>query len=148
MNQIYKITFVVSNKKPVTKKRTDVIAFLHDDKNLAENLEIMLGKYNVVLPTHVFKNILKDQSSASFQYDNVQLGTLTVYKVKLKAHNASDYFRNVLAGIIPGLSSSGTEQLHVILPEYPEYKKYFNSESYFYQSFVEGVLLGNYTFNK
>ena len=148
MNQLYKITFALSNKKPVSKKRTDVIAFLHDDKGLAENFEVLLGNYNIVLPSNVIKNILKEQSSVSFQYDNAQLGTLTVYKVKLKAHNASDYFRNVLTGIIPGLSSSGTEQLHVILPEYQEYKKYFKTESYFYQSFIEGVLFGNYTFNK
>ena len=148
MNQIYKINFTVRDSKPDDEKYSSSVAFINDDKSLEKNLKDVLHRFNISLTPDVIKNIFHDQNSLTFNYNAANFGTLTIYKVKLKEHNASDYFRNTMAGIVNGLSSAKTETLHAILPEYEAYKKYFNSEQYFYQSFVEGILFGNYTFKK
>lgn len=38
--------------------------------------------------------------------------------------------------------------MHIFIPDYAALKQYFDSEEYYYQTFAEGILLGNYTFDK
>ena len=40
------------------------------------------------------------------------------------------------------------KNLHIFIPTYKAFKNYFDSESYYYQTFIEGLSLGNYIFDK
>jgi len=73
---------------------------------------------------------------------------LILWKVKLDEKFDADYFRNHLAEFISNLKTEVTKNLHVFIPAYSAVKKYFDSEEYYYQTFVEGVLFGNYSFDK
>ncbi len=72
----------------------------------------------------------------------------TVHLLKLDKKFDQDYFRNYLAGFIGKIFEKGICNLEVVIPEYKQFSKYFTSEEYYYQSFVEGLLLGNYEFDK
>ncbi len=39
------------------------------------------------------------------------------------------------------------KSLHIFIPKYEAVKKYFDSEEYYYQTFVEGIIFGNYKFD-
>ncbi len=60
----------------------------------------------------------------------------------------TDYFRNYLSGTIQSLEKLNLQNLFVKLPVYKNYKTEINNDIYFYQTFVEGIYLGNYNFNK
>ena len=74
--------------------------------------------------------------------------SVIISKVKVDDKFSPDYFRNHLAGFLPSLASEQLKSLHIFIPKYEIFKKYFSSELYYYQTFVEGVILGNYSFNK
>ena len=68
-------------------------------------------------------------------------------KLKLDEKFNADFFRNHLAGLIKNIEQEEIKFLHIFIPNYIHFKKYFDSEEYYYQTFAEGMLLGNYTFN-
>ncbi len=73
-----------------------------------------------------------------------------LYFLKLKSikNSIQIIFRNHLAGLIKELSKEEAKYLHIFIPSFKAVKKYFSSQSYYYQTFAEGLLLGNYSFNK
>jgi len=74
--------------------------------------------------------------------------SVIISKVKADDKFSADYFRNNLAGFLPTLGSEQVKSLHIFIPKYEIFKKYFDDETYYYQTFVEGVMLGNYSFDK
>ncbi len=70
-----------------------------------------------------------------------------ISKVKIDEKFSTDYFRNHLAGFLPGLADEELKYLHIFIPKYQAFKSYFDSEEYFYQTFVEGIIYGNYSFD-
>lgn len=59
-----------------------------------------------------------------------------------------DYFRNHLAGFIQSIKNEKLKSVHIFIPPFAPFKKYFETEEYFYQTFAEGLYLGNYEFSK
>lgn len=70
-----------------------------------------------------------------------------VKKVKIDEDFTLDFFRNYFAGLVPSLKKKHLKIINVVVPVYSEFSKYFGSEYYFLQTMIEGLLLGNYTFD-
>jgi leucyl aminopeptidase len=73
---------------------------------------------------------------------------IRIIKVKVDEKFSVDYFRNHLTGFIQSIENEAIQNLHIFIPKYSEFKTYFKSEEYFYQTFAEGIYFGNYTFDK
>ncbi len=72
-----------------------------------------------------------------------------VIKTKELEKLTTDFFRNEMSKIPAQLKNSGVKFVDVLLPESEKFKNLFNDDAeYFYQTFVEGILLGNYEFSK
>lgn len=69
-----------------------------------------------------------------------------VKKITIGEKTTTDIFRDYLADFIKGLSTSKISSLYVHVPDPKGFKKIFGDTLYYYQSFTEGILLGNYNF--
>jgi leucyl aminopeptidase len=71
-----------------------------------------------------------------------------VKKVKVDKEFTSDFFRNYFAGLIPSLKTKPVKTVHVIVPAFSHFPGHFISDEYLIQTIVEGIHLGNYSFDK
>jgi leucyl aminopeptidase len=94
------------------------------------------------------KNNFKDDENSEltvWNKDNPNL--VLVKKTEINKKFNVDYFRNYLAGLVPTLKKEKITNLFIQVPRYSPYRSVFKEEEYFYQTIVEGILLGNYNFN-
>ena len=71
-----------------------------------------------------------------------------IKKAKVDKEFTSDYFRNCFAGLIPTLKTKQINSLHVIIPAFSHFPGHFESDAYMIQTIIEGIHLGNYSFDK
>ena len=92
-------------------------------------------------------NYLKEKDS-EIKYWQKNEPELMIIKKYPEAKNFNvDFFRNYLSGIIQSIDKFDFENIIIEIPEeYPT--KIFLTHEYYFQTFVEGIFLGNYTFNK
>jgi leucyl aminopeptidase len=95
------------------------------------------------------KDNFKNDKEAEIKIWNSKAPELIIIKkVNASKEISSDYFRNYMAAIIQFLEKLNLKNLFIELPDLNRYKIPLTDETYFYQSFVEGLFLGNYNFNK
>ncbi len=146
---MFKLKIKSGDKKISYQPLSISIKFLIDEKNLKQTLE------NVVKVTNVRLSELQKKSFLSKEGNEIRISKhdgkpdeLFISKVKIADSFSSDYFRNYLAGFIQNIGNEEVKYLHVSIPKYEHFKKYFSSEEYFYRTFMEGIFLGNYSFDK
>ena len=141
---------IKSGGKKITYKPLSIsLKFLVDEKKLESSLINLETIFNMRFSLLQKKNFLSnDGGQIRVSKKDGKPDSVIISKVKIDGSFSSDYFRNHLAGFIPGLESEQIKNLHIFIPKFEIFKKYFTSEEYYYQTFVEGILLGNYTFNK
>ena len=93
------------------------------------------------------QNFIKEDNAEIKIWDSGNPNLTIIKKTDLKKKFNVDYFRNYLAGLITSIEKSNLASLFIEIPNFDKYKDRFADEKYFYQSFIEGVLLGNYNFN-
>jgi leucyl aminopeptidase len=95
------------------------------------------------------KKNFKDSDSSEIKIWSDKDPQLTIIKgIELNDKFNVDFFRNYLSGIIKSIEDQKITSVLVNIPKYSGYNKYFNDEKYFLQTIIEGILLGNYNFNK
>lgn len=95
------------------------------------------------------KNFLDKKADELVYYSQTDEPSLIfIKKVKLDKTFTNDFFRNYFAGLIPSLKKKNINSLHLIVPSFFDYKDYYENEFHFMQSMIEGMHLGNYTFDK
>jgi leucyl aminopeptidase len=124
------------------------LKYVIDEKKLDESIEHIVKVFNVKLSQLQKKNFLaEDGGEVRISKHDGKPDAVVLARVKIDEHFTADYFRNHLAGYIQQLEKEQVKHLHVFLPKYFLFKEYFESEEYFYQSFVEGLFYGSYSFN-
>lgn len=93
------------------------------------------------------QNFVKDENAEIKIWNSDNPNLTIIKKADLKKKFNVDYFRNYLAGVIPSIEKSNVTSLYIEIPNYELYNNTFTDEKYFYQSIIEGVLLGNYNFD-
>ncbi len=126
-----------------------LVKFFIDTKNLEKLAEGFFESLNFPLGRAQKKNFLNEKNNelVYFSHD-AEPSVVFLRKIKLDENFSVDFFRNYFAGLIPSLQNHNLENVHVVVPYYKEFEKYFESEEYFLQTIFEGMLLGNYTFDK
>ncbi len=146
---MFRLELKSGGKKISYKPLSVSVKFLIDEKNLKQTLE------NVVKVTNVKLSELQKKSFLSKEGIEIRISKhdgkpdeLFISKVKIDESFSPDHFRNYLAGFIRRIEGEEAKYLHVSIPKYEHFKKFFSSEEYFYRTFMEGLFLGNYSFDK
>jgi leucyl aminopeptidase len=146
---MFSLNIKSANKKIIYNPLSITVKYLIDNKKLSDSFKNLEKIFNIKFSSLQKKNFLSEEGKEiRISKPSGKPDALVLTKVKLDKKYSSDYFRNHLAGLIKKLEGEELENLHIFIPSYKEFEKYFDSEEYFYQSFIEGLLLGNYDFNK
>ena len=135
--------------KLVFKSFSVAVYYIADDKNIKNNLYAIEKKFRIKLSELHKKNILaKKNKQISISNLKGKPENIILHKFRTDEKFTVDYFRNHLAGLVKEIKDDEIQSLHIFVPEIDLFKKFFDDEEYFYQSFLEGLSLGNYTFDK
>ena len=141
---------IKSGEKKISYKPCSLaLKYLVDEKKLEQSLFNIEKIMNVKLSALQKKNFLsKDGKEIRASKKEGKPDDIIFSRVKTDESFTADYFRNHLAGFIGGIQNEELSSLHIFLPKYDIFKKYFNDEKYYYRTFIEGVVLGNYSFDR
>jgi leucyl aminopeptidase len=146
---MYKLNLISGGTKISYQPLSISIKYLIDDNKLEKSLPNLEKIFNIKFSELQRQNFLSSEGGKiRVTKPSGKPDALILWKVKLDEKFDADYFRNHLAEFISNLKTEVTKNLHVFIPAYSVVKKYFESEEYYYQTFVEGVLFGNYSFDK
>jgi leucyl aminopeptidase len=146
---MFRLSFKAGGKKVLFKSYSTAISYMVDDKNLKTNLILFEKKFRIKLSELQKKNIFtKRNKQIIISNSKGKPDCIFIHKFKIDENFTVDYFRNHLAGLIKDIKNEEIQSLHIFLPEHILVKKYFDDEEYYYRSFLEGLSLGNYIFDK
>lgn len=145
---MFKINLKAAEKKISYKPLSIAIKYLIEEKKLEQSLENLARVSGVKISELQKKTFLSKEGKEIrvSRYDG-KPDEVIICKVKADDKFSADYFRNHLAGLLSNLEKEEVKYLHIFIPKYPTLKKYFDDEGYYYQTFIEGILLGNYSFD-
>jgi leucyl aminopeptidase len=145
---MFKLNLKTADKKISYKPLSIAVKYLIDEKKLSESLENLARVSNIKISELLKKTFLSDDGKEiRISKHDSKPDEVIISKVKTDNKFSADYFRNHLAGLLANLEKEEVKYLHIFIPKYPPLKKYFDDEIYYYQTFIEGILLGNYSFD-
>ncbi len=125
------------------------LKYMIDEKKLETSFLNLETIFNIRFSALQKKNFLSNEGNqVRVSKKDGKPDSVIISKVRVNDKFSADYFRNHMAGFLPSLASEKLKSLHIFIPKYDIFKKYFTSELYYYQTFIEGILLGNYSFDK
>jgi leucyl aminopeptidase len=146
---LFSLKLKTSGRKISYGNLSIAVRYLIDDKNIGKSINNFEKIFNIHISNLQRKNFVSESGSEiRFAKPNGKPDEILLFKVKLNDSFSVDYFRNNLAGLLQSLQKEQLNELHIFIPNFKYFKNYFDAEEYYYQTFVEGVLLGNYTFGK
>lgn len=90
----------------------------------------------------------KDEESAELRtWSMGNPNLIIIKKAELNKKFNVDFFRNYLSGLLASIEKLNLKNVFIEVPSYQYYRKTFREKDYFWQSFVEGIILGNYSFD-
>lgn len=129
-------------------EHSGLVKFFVESKINERLLESFSSTLNITLNKIQKKYFLDKKGDEIIHYtEKSEPSVIFLKKIKLEEDFNTDFFRNYFAGFVPSLIKKNIKSVNVIVPVYEDYKSYFTSESYFLQTMIEGILLGNYTFD-
>ena len=145
---MFNVTISPSTKKIIYKPLSVCLRYLIDEKKIDKSLDNLAKVFNIKITELQRKTfLLKSGTEIIVHKPDGKPDEIIISKVKIDDSFSPDYFRNHLAGLIPSMQNESLKNLHIFIPKYESFKKYFSNEEYFYQTFIEGVFLGNYSFD-
>jgi leucyl aminopeptidase len=146
---MFKIKIKAGDKKIIYKNLSVSVKYVIDEKKLGQTVQNLERVFNVHFSELQKKTFLSETCfEMSVEKPEGKPDTMIISKIKLDEKFTVDHFRNHLAGLIQKLENSALKNLHIFIPAYSSFKEYFDSEEYFYQTFVEGIHYGNYKFDQ
>lgn len=146
---MYKLNLISGGTKISYQPLSISLKYLIDDNKLEKSLPNLEKIFNIKFSELQRQNFLSSEGGKiRVTKPSGKPDALILWKVKLDEKFDADYFRNHLSEFISNLKTEVTKNLHIFIPAYSAVKKHFDSEEYYYQTFVEGVLFGNYSFDK
>ncbi len=146
---IFDLKFRSASEKIKFAYKANVVKFIFDDNQPYKSIENFEAVTGFQINKLQKENLIKEEEySLKLVKPEGYPDVIYLFKFKKNKKFNNDYFRNTLAGLIPSLDKKQTRYLHIVIPEYTGFEEYFSSEEYFYQTFIEGIFLGNYTFDK
>lgn len=139
-----------SHIKDHGKLLDSLVVDFFDSRNAEAELEKKLNRYGVKAGVPDKKVFLSEQGKElTIIKSDRHPDIIRIYKFDTDNRKFTvDYFRNTLAGLIPQLHEKKIKQLQINLPPFSLFETLFVNADHFCQSVLEGVLIGNYRFDK
>lgn len=146
---LFKLKFKSEGDYISFKENSSLIKFFIDSDQLKNQIENFFESLGLKV-NELQKNSFLDKKNDELTYCNNEGEPSIIFlkKIKLDKEFNSDFFRNYFAGLIPLLVNKKPKELHIIVPVFEPFKNYFDSIEYLIQTIIEGIALGNYTFDK
>lgn len=141
---------ISSNKIDFEKKNNSLlIKFFTEEKNLKKEYSEFLEKQSLTSNTGLLKSFLtKDKKEITFTNPISKPDLFILKKVFVDNKFEVDIFRDFLSKTIISLKDNEIDNVEIQIPNFATFIDIFSDESYYFQTFVEGILLGNYNFDK
>src|SRR3989304_552084 len=144
---MFKLSLKSGGTKISYKNLSVSVRYFIDEKKLKESVKNFERVSKTKLSDLQRKNFLSSESTEiRVSRANGKPDDILLVKVKLDEKFTNDFFRNHLAGFLLSLGKEEVKSLHIFIPNHVHLKKYFDDEEYYYQTFAEGLFLGNYDF--
>ncbi len=136
------------NKNFKLRKDSATVLFVNNE-NPKKEVEAFAKLHSLEIPPFQLEN-LKSENASNFQLTPVsKISLIFVIKIPKREKLTQDFFRNELSKIPEQIKNSNLKRLDVMVPEVKDFLPLFdNDEEYLLQTFAEGILLGNYDFDK
>lgn len=147
---IFNLTIKEENDKLKFGDQSALVKFFIEGENLSKLVDDFFASFNFpqnYLQREVFINE-KENTELVYYSPFGEPSAIFLKKVKVDKEFNSDFFRNYFAGLIPNLKSRKINSLHIVIPSFTPFPGHFESDDYLIQTFVEGIHLGNYSFDK
>lgn len=132
----------------IFKSDSALVKFFVDTEKLDRVVDEFFLSLNYPLGKIQKKNFLDKKSNEFTYYSQTdEPSVIFVKKIKLDKDFSVDFFRNYFAGLIPSLKKKNIKTVHVVVPAYGDFNNYFKTEPNFLKTMLEGIHLGNYTFD-
>lgn len=146
---MFRLKLLAGDKKIIYKPLSLSIRFLIDERKLKESFVNVEKILNLRISGIQKKNFLNDKcNEIRVVKKDGKPDEVLIHKIKIDDKFNSDYFRNYFAGFLPSIEKEALDYLHVFIPKYDLFKNHFENEEYYYQSIIEGIYYGNYSFIK
>ncbi|VAX21432.1 Cytosol aminopeptidase PepA [hydrothermal vent metagenome] len=134
----------------LSKKSNSLLLKIFSDKQyLKKELDNFLSSKNIILNSSLKKNFLsKEKQEVKFINHSGKPDQVILTKLFADEKFDVDKFRDLMSKLVIGLKDDDINFIQVELPDNELFKKFYPTSEYFYQTFVEGIHLGNYTFDK
>ncbi|MBI9073556.1 MAG: leucyl aminopeptidase [Melioribacteraceae bacterium] len=124
-----------------------LLEFLTKSKSLKSEVSKLCEKWEIEIPKVLLTDFLDEKSSELKSFSSSKPESFVIAKVDLEKNFSADFFRNYIAGFVKGIKLDTISNLYIKVPDYENFQSYFHSEEYYYQSFIEGLYLGTYSFD-
>src|SRR4030043_1859736 len=130
---MFDLTFKSSSKKISYNNLSVSVRYFIDEKKMKESLKNFERISKTKLSELQRKNFLSSDSTEIRVSRSIgKPDEILLAKVKLGEKFTNDFFRNHLAGFLQSLEKEEVRSLHIFIPNYVHFKKYFDNEEYFY----------------
>ena len=132
----------------IFKPDSALVKFFVDSEKLERVVDEFFLSLNFPLGKIQKKNFLDKKSNELEYYSQTdEPSVIHVKKIKLDKDFSVDFFRNYFAGLIPSFKKKNIKTVHVVVPSFGDFKNHFETELKFLQTMLEGIHIGNYTFD-
>lgn len=146
---MFKLNIKSGDKKLVYKPLSIVYKYVFDDGKLQTGLKNLERIFNIKFSELDKKNfVFEKYDRLRISNPNSKPDELVIKKIKINDKFNVEIFRDDLASFVYSLTKENPKYLHITIPSFRHVKEYFKDEEYYYQTFIEGVYYGNYSFNK
>jgi leucyl aminopeptidase len=130
------------------KPQSALVKFLIESDKQGKVLDDFFSSFNFNIGKLQKNNFFSPKSNELIYFSHSgEPALIIIKKVKLDKDFSIDFFRNYFAGLIQDLTEKNISEVHVITPLFNDFKDYFSNEVCFLQSMIEGIYLGNYSFD-
>jgi len=145
---MFKLIIKPAAKEVSAKPLSLTVKYLVSGKSLNKSLsEYEKLNHLKLSPLQRKSFLLDDGKEVRISGTDNKPGDTFIFKIKIDDSFTVDYFRNHLAGFIGGIQNEEVQSLTIITPDFDLIKNIFTDEKYYYRTFVEGLVLGNYSFD-
>lgn len=126
-----------------------LVKFFIEGENLEKLVDDFFASFSFPQNLIQKKSFLDKKNNDLVYYSSFgEPSVIFLKKAKIDKDFSSDFFRDYFAGLLPTLKTKQIKAVHVVIPAFSHFPGHFISDEYLVQTIVEGIHLGNYTFNK
>ncbi len=146
---IFNLTLSHTSADFSKKSNALLLKIFSNEKNIKNELNKFLVSKKISLNSTLKRSFLsKEKHQVKFVNNAGKPDQIILTKLFPDEKFDVDKFREMMSKLIINLKDNDINYLQIELPDYNIFKKYYQSSEYFYQTFVEGIHLGNYTFDQ